>query len=165
MSNPDNIYQTLIDGLKLGPQILEDLISGIPANQLKRKRGKGIWSLYEHVEHLALTQLMLYKRLERFLREEHPEFVPYFPQETAEQVDEEVKPISDILSTYRRWRDKQLRLIEGGDDALWEKTASHPEYEQYGFKILIRHILLHDSFHLYRMEELWLTRDEYVTKM
>ena len=47
--------------------------------------------------------------------------------------------------------------------ADWEKTATHPEYEQYSLIILARHILMHDHWHMYRMEELWLTRDEYLT--
>jgi hypothetical protein len=165
MPNPDEARQALIAGLKLGPQILEDFVSGIPEQQLHRKRGEGFWSLYEHVEHLALTQLMLYKRLESFTKEERPEFVPYFPDEKEEKHEKKIKPVADILSMYRRWRDKQVELIEGGDGTLWEKSAVHPEYEQYGFKILVRHILLHDSFHLYRMEELWLARDEYLTEL
>ena len=64
MSNPENARQAIIEGLKLGPGILEDFVYGISPEQLQRKRGEGFWSLYEHVEHLALTQLMLYKGLE-----------------------------------------------------------------------------------------------------
>ena len=165
MLKPTKDHKTLIEGLKLGPQILEDFVLGIPEDQLQRKRGEGFWSLYEHIEHLALTQLMLYKRLELFIEEERPEFVPYFPDEKEEKGEQKIKPVADILAMYRRWRDKQVQLIESGDAALWEKTAIHPEYEQYGFKILVRHILLHDSFHLYRMEELWLARDEYLTEL
>ena len=165
MAKHDNTRQALLDGLKLGPTILEDFISEVPEEQLHRKRGEGFWSLYEHVEHLALTQLMLYKRLQRFVKEKRPEFVPYFPDEEEDRGEKKVKPVAEILSVYRRWRDKQVELIENADAALWEKTAIHPEYDRYGFKILVRHILLHDSFHLYRMEELWLARDEYLTEL
>ncbi|UCF96684.1 MAG: DinB family protein [Spirochaetaceae bacterium] len=165
MSDRDASHKALIQGLKLGSGILEDFLAGIPEAALHRKRREDFWSLYEHVEHLAITQLMLYKRLERFVKEEHPEFVPYFPDEKEEKREKKIKPVAEILSSYRRWRDKQVQLIEKADSALWEKTATHPEYEQYGFKILVRHILLHDSFHLYRMEELWLSRDEYLTEL
>jgi hypothetical protein len=165
MPKTTNIREQLIQGLKLGPGILEEFVSGIPEEQLLRRRGQGFWSLYEHTEHLALTQLMLYKRLERFQAEEHPEFVPYFPDKEDSKEEKKFKPVAEVLSNYRRWRERQVQLIESGDTALWEKTAIHPEYEQYGFKILVRHILVHDSFHLYRMEELWLARDEYLTEM
>jgi hypothetical protein len=160
----DNAHRALLEGLKLGPRILEDFVGGISEALLHRKRRERFWSLYEHVEHLALTQLMLFKRLERFVKEERPQFVPYFPEE-EEPREKKIKPVTEILSVYRRWRDKQVALIEGADASLWEKSAVHPEYEQYGFTILVRHILLHDSFHLYRMEELWLARDEYLTEM
>jgi hypothetical protein len=166
MGVDENARRALTQGLKLGPRILEDFVEGISETQLHRNRGEGFWSLYEHVEHLAVTQLMLCKRLERFVKEERPEFEPYFPDEGEQQRREKkTKPAADILAVYRRWRDKQVALIEGADASLWEKTAIHPEYEQYGFKILVRHILLHDSFHLYRMEELWLSRDEYLMEM
>ena len=51
------------------------------------------------------------------------------------------------------------------DAGTWQKTATHPEYAQYSFYILVRHILMHDHWHMYRMEELWLTRDEYLTQL
>jgi hypothetical protein len=154
--------EELIQGLRLGPGILENFVSRVPARELYRSRKEGFWSLYEHVEHLAATQVMLHRRLERFLAEERPEFVPYFPDGQEPEGEKEDKPIADILSTFARWRDKQLALIEAADEKTWEKKAVHPEYAQYGFEILVRHILLHDGFHLYRMEELWLTRDEYL---
>jgi hypothetical protein len=165
MSQPPQVHEELIQGLKFGPKILGDFVTEIPEAKLHNKRGDGFWSLYEHVEHLAIVQLMLYKRLERFVKEERPEFVPYFPDKHEEKKEKKIKPIAEIMSTYTRWRDKQVMLIESGGGKLWEKTAIHPEYERYGFKILVRHILLHDSFHLYRMEELWLSKDEYLTEM
>ena len=42
---------------------------------------------------------MLYKRLERFVMEERPEFVPYFPDEKEEKREKRIKPVADILST------------------------------------------------------------------
>lgn len=157
--------EALIRGLKLGPKVLEDFVADIPESELHVKRGEGFWSLYEHAEHLGIVQLMLHKRLERFVKEQRPEFVPYFPDEKEQPKEKKVKPVAELLLFYSRWRQKQVELIEHGGEALWEKEAIHPEYKRYGFKILVRHILLHDYSHLYRMEELWLTRDEYLTEM
>ncbi len=56
-----------------------------------------------------------------------------------------------------------MELLSKLDKSVWEKTATHPEYEHYSLYILARHILIHDHWHMYRMEELWLTRDDYLT--
>jgi hypothetical protein len=165
MSESEKIRMVLIRGLQAGPALLEDFVAQIPEADLHKRRREGFWSLYDHIEHLALTQLMLYKRLRRFIKEKQPEFVPYFPDQQEEKNEKKTKPVAEILSAYRRWREKQVQLIESADDSIWEKTAIHPEYKQYGFKILVRHILLHDSFHLYRMEELWLAQDQYLTEL
>ncbi len=157
--------QELIEGLRIGPQVLRYFTAAIPEERLHLRRGEGFWTLYEHVEHLSAVQLMLYRRLERFTREERPEFVPYLPDREQDTAQEKLKALGELLSFYSRWRERQLKLIEGGDAGLWAKGALHPEYEQYGFEILVRHILLHDYFHLYRMEELWLSKEEYLTRM
>lgn len=44
-------------------------------------------------------------------------------------------------------------------------NPSIPEYALYSLFILARHILMHDHGHIYRMEERWLTRDAYLTKL
>jgi hypothetical protein len=71
---------------------------------------------------------------------------------------------SFALDQFTRYRYKQLLLLESADHITWKKTATHPEYEAYSLYILTRHVLMHDYWHMYRMEELWLTRDVYLTK-
>ena len=66
---------------------------------------------------------------------------------------------------FAAYRDKQLSLLEKADDLTWKKVATHPEYESYSLYILARHVLMHDYWHMYRVEELWLTRDAYLTRL
>ena len=63
------------------------------------------------------------------------------------------------MEAFARWREKQVRLIEAVPAEVWRKTAVHPQYESYGFEILVRHIALHDGFHLARIEDLWVLKD------
>ena len=44
----------------------------------------------------------------------------------------------------------------------WTRKAKHKEYIEYTPYIMLRHILMHDHFHMYRIEELWLTTDEFL---
>jgi len=94
--------------------------------------------------------------------EDRPEFVPYIPG----GIEEEDKPpemeMKAALPEFAQCRQQQLALLEKADDAAWQKIAIHPEYDLYTLYILTRHILMHDHWHMYRMEQLWLTRDEFL---
>jgi uncharacterized damage-inducible protein DinB len=156
----------LLEGLKRAPKILFEFVRGIPEEKMDLRRGEGFWTIAEHVSHLAQVQPMLLERFERFMNEDHPEFVPYVPASGKEEPDTPVRmSMSAALEQFSHYRKKQLVLLESADDIIWQKTATHPEYENYSFSILTRHTLMHDYWHMYRIEELWLTRDAYLTKL
>lgn len=158
--------QDLLEGLRRSPKIFAAFVKTIPESKLDLRRGEGFWTIREHVSHLAQVQPMLLERIERFIKEARPEFIPYLPGK-----DEEVRATPPAMSNasaldqFADYRHRQLVLLEGIDETTWEKTATHPEYEAYSLYILVRHILMHDHWHMYRMEELWLTRDAYLTKL
>jgi hypothetical protein len=156
----------LFDGLRLSPGILSQFVRTIPEGKLDRRRGEGFWTIAEHVSHLAQVQPMLVQRIERFLSEESPEFVPYLPGQEKDEPDTPSRMgIQSALEQFAAYRVRQLELLENADEASWKKGATHPEYEEYSLYILTRHILMHDHWHMYRMEELWLTRDAYLTRL
>jgi hypothetical protein len=156
----------LLESLKRSASILAAFARTIPADALHRRRNAACWSPAEHVSHLAQVQPMLLERLQRFRDEEHPAFVPYIPGEGEEEPDTPaVMPIDAALEQFSRYRVNQTDLLAAAGVATWEKTGSHPEFTHYSCYILARHILMHDHWHMYRMEELWLTRDEYLTQL
>lgn len=156
--------EDLLDGLQHTPNLLSAMVASIPQSKLDRRRGQGFWTIAEHVSHLAQVQPMLLARLERFVHETHPEFVPYIP---GQGDDSDGRPqrmqMDSALVQFKTIRDGQTALLAGIDVTVWQKAATHPEYEHYSLHILVRHILMHDFWHMYRMEELWLTRDSYLT--
>lgn len=158
-----NSIPDILESLKRSHNILSEFVRSIPDDRLVRKRGDGFWSLAEHVNHLAEVQPMLGERIRRFFEESHPEFVPFFPDEDESALQIVQIDVVAALAAFDRGRREQLKLLQAATPADWEKTATHPEYEQYSLIILARHILMHDHWHMYRMEELWLTRDEYLT--
>ncbi len=156
----------LLEALRQAPKILSEFVQSIPEDKLDLRRGEGFWTIAEHVSHLAQVQPMLLKRFERFMNEDHPEFVPYIPHKEKEELNDP-SPLSpkSALDQFIRYRNKQVQLLESADEITWKKTATHPEYEAYSLYILTRHVLMHDYWHMYRMEELWLTRDAYLTRL
>lgn len=158
--------QDLLDGLKRAPKIVSSFVQTIPQDKLDIKRGEGFWTITEHVNHLAHVQPMLLARLDRFMTEEHPEFIPFVPvKASGEPAPAPTMSTTLALDQFADFRARQLRILEDADDKAWKKTAIHPEYAYYSLYILTRHILMHDYWHMYRMEELWLTKDAFLTKM
>lgn len=155
----------LLETLKRSPNILSRFVRSIPENKLDVRRGEGFWTIAEHYSHLAQVQPMLLKRIERFLNEDHPEFVPYNPGSSEEPATPPRMSIESALDQFTCYRACQLRLLESADENCWKKKATHPEYEEYSLYILTRHVLMHDHWHMYRMEELWLTRDAFLTRL
>jgi len=154
-----------MEGLKRSDRILAEFVKSIPAAKLHLRRGDGFWTIAEHLNHLAQVQSMLLERMQRFMDEDRPEFVPYIPGDDGAGSRPSLMEMDDALEAFARRRRQQVELLERADSDVWRKTASHPEYEQYSLYILVRHILMHDHWHMYRMEELWLAQDAYLTKL
>ena len=155
----------LIAGLKHAPRVLMDFVQSVPEEKRHQRRGGGFWTIAEHTSHLAQVQPMLLERLQRFIDEDRPAFIPYVPADNEEDDQPPEMEAADALESFARSRDAQLAVIGKADVGVWQKIGIHPEYEQYSFTILVRHILMHDYWHMYRMEELWLTRDAYLTTL
>jgi uncharacterized damage-inducible protein DinB len=155
----------ILETLKRSPNILSRFVNSIPENKLDVRRGEGFWTIAEHFSHLAQVQPMLLKRFERFMNEDTPEFVPYIPVNPEEPATPLRMSIESALDQFTCNRASQLQLLERADENCWKKMGIHPEYEEYSLYILARHVLMHDHWHMYRMEELWLTRDAYLTKL
>jgi hypothetical protein len=100
------------------------------------------------------------------MNEEHPEFIPFIPGKDEDQSGIPARmDIAAALQQFEEYRKKQLTLLETADDTVWQRMASHPEYDRYSIHILARHVLMHDHWHMYRMEELWLTKNAYLTRL
>jgi hypothetical protein len=158
-------HHNLIDALELSGEIFEQFVRRIPEEQLNRNRGEGFWTVYEHVHHLALVQPLMVKRIQQFKNEERPVIHPFNPTSDESKKSSKIKPVEDYIGSFKSWRAKQVELARSCDESVWEKTGVHPEYDLYTFDILLRHILSHDGWHMYRMEELWIAKDEVLTKM
>lgn len=156
----------LLESLRRAPSILSSFVRSIPENRLDLRRGEGFWTVAEHFSHLAQVQPMLLGRFERFMNEDHPEFVPFIPSGGNQEPETPARmSIEDALGQFADYRARQLMLLDSAAETTWKKTASHPEYDQYSLYILARHVLMHDHWHMYRMEELWLTKDAYLTRL
>jgi uncharacterized damage-inducible protein DinB len=155
------ILSDLIVSLEKSAAILTDFINSIPEGELKIKRRPGFWSVQHHVYHLADVQELLYRRLVKFNDEAKPVFAPFIPEKDDAKFAV-YNSTAEALAGYQEIRRRQIDMLNSMDEERLYKKGSHPEYKTYTPMILIRHILFHDYWHMYRIEELWLTNDEYL---
>jgi uncharacterized damage-inducible protein DinB len=156
----------LIEGLRRSPKILSEFLETIPEDKLDLRRGSGFWTIAEHMSHLAQVQPMLFDRFNRFLAEDYPEFVPYLPDKEQDEPEAPARMnMAEALDQFVQYRNKQIELLESTSENIWQRKGRHPEYDRYSLYILVRHTLMHDYWHMYRIEELWLTKDAYLTRM
>jgi uncharacterized damage-inducible protein DinB len=159
------VLNDLLAGMRASVGILADFVEAIPREKLHLRRGEGFWTIAEHIDHLAQVQPMLLSRIETFAQTRQPEFVPYLPGDEPPAEKPAALDIPTALKAFGDYRGRQIEQLKSLSSDIWQRTAIHPEYERYSLPILARHILMHDYWHMYRMEELWLTKDAYLTRV
>lgn len=150
-------------GLSNNKGILKQFVSVISENDIHR-RIKNFWTIYEHIDHLVLTQKVLLGRIQQFIVEDKPIMKPYIPEKKP-IVEDAKKTAKELVEEFIKLRDLQIGLIKKAKRNVWQKEGTHPEYSKYSLEILIRHILLHDSFHMWRIEELWIEKAELIQEL
>jgi hypothetical protein len=157
------IKKYLLSSLSNNKYILKQFVSQMSDEEI-RKRILDYWTIYEHLDHLVLTQKILLGRIQQFIVEDNPIMKPYIPDEKA-VVENNNKTAMDIVNEFIKLRDMQIALIRKANRNVWNKKGIHPEYKKYSFEILIRHVLLHDSFHMCRIEELWIENEDLIKEL
>lgn len=152
----------IIQCLKETPLILENMLKQIPPALITKQRRQGKWTIHEHVCHLAQADNMIFRRFQQFSTEENPRFMPYIPGKTVPADILMSLNMATELQAFNICRNDMLELVQNFEEAVWKKQAEHHEYTEYSAYILLRHTLMHDHFHLYRIEELWLTREQFL---
>ncbi|MEM9324302.1 MAG: DinB family protein [Bacteroidota bacterium] len=153
--------RSIVDCLEKTPEILIQLLDDIPKAVRHDQRRKGKWSIHENACHLAQAEVMIHDRFRVFEVEARPVFEPYIPGETFEQ-DLRSLDLEGELVGFQVLRAQTVDQLRQFTPDIWAKSATHPQYRIYNPGILARHTLMHDHLHMYRMEELWLSHDEYL---
>ena len=155
------IKNDFIKILDLNKNILCQFIESMTNIEINN-RIKNYWTIYEHIEHLTFSQNILVGRIKQFLEEDNPKIKPFGAENRTFGKKYSVK---ELLKKYCELRDEQIKLIKNANEDIWKKEGMHEEYKKYTFEILIRHVILHDSFHMWRMEELWIENEDLIKEL
>jgi uncharacterized damage-inducible protein DinB len=149
-----------LDTFKNLPKVVGNYISQIEEEKLEVKRAEDAWTIKEHVFHIVDAQDLFLARVKKFLSEQNPVIEPSFPENETKVVNKR-RSVKQALAKYRKLRKEQYLLIKNATESDIGKVGSHREYQKYSLPILLHHIIFHDYWHMYRIEEIWLTKDEF----
>ena len=157
--------ERLVGAIASAPDLLEGFVAGLSNEQMDRVRATGLWSVREHLVHLADLQQLYVERIAAFRDNERPVIVPWDPAK-EDAARRSGTPPREALGRFRSFRQQQMELLRSLDDAVWERVALHPEFERYTLELLVvHHIAAHDGFHLYRMAELAFVQSDLLTTL
>ena len=158
------ILKDFIQVLELNKNLLKQFIEGMTENEINKKI-KDHWTIYEHLVHLVQSQKVFLNRITIFEKEDKPIMVPSGPNTDGSNEAENKKTVNDLLEEFFRIRTEQIEKLNTFGEKIFTKEGQHDEYKKYSFEILIRHFIFHDSFHMCRMEELWIKKEENILEL
>lgn len=148
--------------LEKTPRLLQELIQEIPTDLLKERRIANKWSIHEHACHVAIVDHLFIARFILFKVEEQPDIAPYLPGKNTPEDELLSMDLREKLASFPSLRDNLLGEIKGLTERDWQKEGKHEEYRQFTPQIMLRHLMMHDHFHMFRIQQLWLSKDEYL---
>ena len=133
---------------------MRELIDEIDPELYKKEIIKGKWSIHEHATHVAVGDIYGYqKRMKEFMEKAEPVFEPLsgksFDKDFFIELD-----LDKSLNDFFDHRRKSIDLARDLNERDWNKLAIHPEYKTYTPYIMLRHLLMHDHWHMYRIEDM-----------
>jgi hypothetical protein len=98
-------------------------------------------------------------RLDLMLTDSNPRIRPYLPHLDDDDGALLKVDLSEAMERFQRDRHRLVVRLKALSAEEWERTAEHGEYTHYSVFIMFRHLVMHDMFHAYRIEELLLKND------
>ena len=154
-----NHITTLIASLENAPGIIIPLIREMQPQYLKRRPSPTKWSAHEHACHLSTSDELFLTRLDLILTTPSPHIKSVMPSPGEESGALLSVDLDRTLDHYVRVRAGLVKRLKGLSVGDWQRTAEHEEYSHYSVLIMFRHLLTHEMFHAYRIEELLLKKD------
>jgi len=142
-----------INLLNRTPQVLKDLLSGIPDKLLHATEGGDSWSPYDVVGHLIHGEKTDWiPRMNICLSDSDDKtFTPF--DRFAQFEDSKGKTIDELLETFHKLREENIVTLRNFQlsSADLERTAIHPAFGTVTFQQLLATWVVHDQNHIYQI--------------
>ena len=142
-----------IDELAGLPARIEAAIAGLADDQLDTPYRDGGWTVRQVVHHLADAHINGLIRAKLTLTEDHPTLKPYQQDPWAELADVRL-PVAPSLAILRGVHERWVVLLRSLPEAVWSRTAYHPEHGDMSLDDQLASYVRHGSTHTAQLEAL-----------
>ena len=150
---------TLIAALENAPGVIIPLIREAPPQFLKRRPSPTKWSAHEFVCHLSTFDVAFNGLLDLLLSASAHCIRSILNSPEVESGALLSVDLDEALDRYVRERASLVKRLKELSVEDWQRTAEHEAFSHYSVWIMFRHLLNHEMFHSYRIEELLLKKD------
>jgi hypothetical protein len=136
------------------PNLLAELLVGIPSAKLAARPAPGKWSIGEIVAHLSETEWAASWRYRQMI-EQPGVALPGYDQDLWEQLgDYSSRRLEDSLQTFRLLRAANLRMFARLTPEQWESHGIHSERGPMTVRTLAAQMAGHDRNHFEQIEKI-----------
>lgn len=144
----------LLKTLRSTPLVVERLVRGLADDPVRSRPAEGEWAIIEVVAHLGDTDERTLERIRRMLEEDGPMLEPYDQAALAIERHYIGMDFDEQLARFADLRAEHVRLLEGLDDAGWQRSGIHGEHGRVTVQQLTAHSAGEDGDHLAQIARL-----------
>ena len=131
--------------------VLRMFLDGPNAAYAEQAPAGGGWSAKENVAHLARHAHVFRGRLDRIVREDHPNLGTYRPEDDPEWPVWRALPLDEALRRLRATRVQLLAWVSALSAKDAGRVGVHPRFGEWDIERWLEFFLLHEAHHLYFM--------------
>ena len=139
-----------VEILERTPQVVRELLAGLPANWTRTNEGGETWSPYDVIGHLIHGEKTDWiPRAEIILGPgSDKRFTPF--DRTAQSRESQGKSLEDLIEDFGELRRASLERLQGFrlTDKDLDRTGVHPEFGQVTLRQLLATWVVHDLDHI-----------------
>jgi hypothetical protein len=155
MRRADNSFCPGFEQLRMMPQILRGLVSGLTEDEARWKPAPARWSVLEVLGHLAHVEAHGFRaRVLKMLSEDNPQIANYDPDAWAAAGAYDSGSLEDAHDAFARERGASLALLESLSPEALARPGIHAELGAISIGALLHEWPFHDLGHLRQIAEL-----------
>jgi hypothetical protein len=137
-----------IEMQRAAPDVLAELIKGVPGALLNRRPPAGKWSIRAILAHLAEDELASSWRYRQMIEHNGATLLGFDQDEWARLGNYESWSATEALCMFRLLREANLRMFGRLSPEEWQRHGFHAERGRMTVEDLARHMAAHDVNHI-----------------